>query len=181
MRKINCFPLTKHARERHCGRRELGAFPGTNARLGRPPRARRRFRFCTRPRRTFSECITRTLGQLELVVQISVTPWSSVTSLSKRAGEGELRRVGRSMTKQASVVACAQTDSFSFCEKQQSSGTILFMFTLPNEVETSCDASKAQCVTIFTFGVLTHKKTTTFNTFEFFGITHQLCTIIFNT
>ena len=145
------FP-TKHVRQRHCGRREFGAFPRTNPRFREPTRARRRLDRNTRPGRTIAECIARTLDQLEVVVQIRDTPWSSVTSLSKMAGEGRLTREGRSMAKQASVVACTQKESFTLCMKQPSSGNNLCVCTLPNDVETCCDASKAQCVPIFTFG-----------------------------
>ena len=73
------------------------------------------------------------------------------------AGEGELLREGRSMTKLDPAVACAQKESFTLSMKQPSSGQFLFLCTLPNDVGTFCDASKAQCVTFFTFGLFNIK------------------------
>ena len=122
MGKTSFFFPTKHARQQHVGGRDLGTLTRTNPGLGDPIRVRSRLDRNTRPRRTTSECITRTLDQLDLVVQIRHTLWSRVSSHNKGAGEGEVLREGRSMTKLDPAVACIQKQSFTLNIKQPSSG-----------------------------------------------------------
>ena len=153
MGKTSLLPPTKHAGRQHAGRQNLRTFPRTNPGLRDTKRAGRRRGRNIRPRRPTSEPITRTLDQLELVVQVGHTMRLRVSSQYKGAGAGEVLRGGRSMTKLDQAFACIQKVSLTPNRNQPSNGKFFFMQHTKRCRNKLCSI-KVQCVTLLAIGFL---------------------------